>query len=261
MYKTFITAPSFALSPAAAGLFGAALLTIFVLGAATGSARPLDTAASESSAIGNDNGEDESPVGYSCDPDPGGGMAPIICTGAIDPASSLMQFSLDWHHEAGPDERVIDAITITDRLTARPIQIIKPVASRAPMSLVANGFEFIDMNFDGYADLRLVKTTTAGSNVYYSNWLWSPEQEIFVKDDALDALSSPSFDAEMQEVSARNRSSAADYQTDFYAYDGPELVLTHRESDHYFSGTPCQRTYFDRIGDDWKETGTGPCKD
>lgn len=261
MRQTFITAPGFDLSPAAAGLFGVALLTVFVWGAATGSAQPVDTAASEPSAIGNDSGEDESPVGYSCDPDPGSGTAPIICTAAIDPSSSLMQFSLDWHHDAGPDERVIDAITITDRLTARSIQIIKPVDSRAPMSLAANGFEFIDMNFDGYADLRLVKATTAGANVYYSNWLWSPEQEIFVRDAALDALSSPSFDAETQEVSARNRSSAADYQTDFYAYDGPELVLTHRENDHYVSGSRCQRTYFDRIGDDWKETGTGPCED
>lgn len=261
MRQTCLASMRGGFSPRAACFFGLMLLLGLFFGAARGFAEIGDVGAADASDMGADSGEEESPVGYSCDPGAAPQISPLICTGAISPSASIMQFSLDWHRDPATDERVIDAISVTDRLTARPIQIIKPVESQAPMSMVANGFEFIDMNFDGYADLRLVKTMTAGANTFYSNWLWSPEKQMFLKDAALDALSSPSFDSETQEVSARNRSSASDYQRDFYAYDGPVLVLTHRELDHYDSQSQCKRTYFDRIGDDWKQTGTGACED
>lgn len=261
MRQTYIAMSRARFSPRAACLYGLMLFLVLVFGAASGFAENADMGASDASDMATDSGMEDSPVGYSCDPGAGPQISPLICTGAVDPSSPILQFSLDWHRDEGTEERVIDAITVTDRMTARPIQTLKPVDSHAPMSVVANGFEFIDMNFDGYADLRLVKTMTAGANVFYSNWLWTPEKRIFVKDDALDALSSPGFDSETQEVSAHNRKSASDYQTDFYAYDGPVLVLTHRESDHHDSGSQCKRTYFDRIGDDWKETGAGLCAD
>ena len=48
---------------------------------------------------------------------------------------------------------------------------------------------------------------------------------------------------------------------DIYSYDGEKPVLVHREIDSIDKSGACQRSFYDRIDDELRKTGTGACKD
>ncbi|MBI1261961.1 MAG: hypothetical protein GC184_09565 [Rhizobiales bacterium] len=238
-----------------------AMMALFLIGVSASCAHAGEVLPSHELGDALEAGGESAPFIYECEEAAALKPPPLTCRGIVSAGLPVLDFKLQGYLKPSSDLRVIESITITQEDKGTPVQTIEPVDSVAPTALAANGFELLDMNFDGYADLRLIRQTTPGANVFYTNYLWSMMADSFVPDPALDELSSPIFDMEAQEIRATNRSSAADYETDFYTYNEDVLVMTHRQHDRYGANGICQRTYFDRIGEELKETGTGPCED
>lgn len=187
--------------------------------------------------------------------------APILCQSEINPSLPSFDFSLIWHDDEAQSTRVLDRIEIRRKGETQPFQVLAHVESSLSPDIPNNGFELLDLNFDGYLDLRVIRFTPAGPNTPYQNWLWSKEDGKFVENPGLDEITSPQFDAESQEIVSHWRGSAAEHGTDVYSYDGTTPVLIHRETDKFSDGGACLRTFYDRIEDELRKTGTGPCKD
>lgn len=116
---------------------------------------------------------------------------------------------------------------------SEPIQRIEPLATQTPWSAEAPGLELLDMNFDGYADMRLIESRPAGPNLPYLNWLYDPTSGRFVESRALDEITAPRFDARRRELQSDWRDNAARYGTDTFTFRDGELVPLRRESRSY----------------------------
>lgn len=187
--------------------------------------------------------------------------APIICQSDINPSLPSFNFSLVWHLDALSGARQLERIEVQRSGESEPFQTLEPVTSDVPVTIANNGFEALDLNFDGYLDIRVIQFVPAGPNTPYQNWLWSPTAGKFVASPALDKITSPQFDADAQEITSHWRSSAAEQGSDVYAYDGTTPVLVHRETDTYGENGVCVRVYYDQFEDELRKTGTGTCDD
>lgn len=232
--------------------------------AAAQPAEPMDAVAVEAAAGAdttreNVRGDETFQGAYTCVPPSGAAdTAPIVCEGRINPVLPELYFSLSWHlDEAG--DRTVDRIEIRRKGELDAFQTIEEAGSHAAGQIPNNGFELIDVNFDGYHDLRLIAQGTAGPNVLYRNWLWSEDEGRFVANGKLDEIVSPEFDPDTQEIVSRWRSSAAEGGVDIYTWDEGAPVLIHRETDSYAGPSSCTRIFYDRIDGELRETGTGAC--
>ncbi|MES1989330.1 MAG: hypothetical protein V4441_00060 [Pseudomonadota bacterium] len=196
--------------------------------------------------------------GFFCD-DPALDV-PLICQSTINPSLPPFEMKLTRHVDSASGASIIDRIDITRKGETAPFQTIAPVESNVPSSIEHNGFELADLNFDGFLDMRVVRFVPAGPNMPYQNWLWSEADGKFLANPGLDDITSPKFDADAQEINSEWRSSVSESGADVYTYDGTTPVLIHRETDTY-AGSTCTRTFYDRIEDELKKTGTGPCED
>jgi hypothetical protein len=86
-----------------------------------------------------------------------------------------------------------------------------------------------DVNFDGYADLRIMKYLPGGANVPYFYWLFDPESQQFQESKALEVVVSPRVDVSRQELISQQRVSAAEYLTEYYKLRGPVPVMVRRD--------------------------------
>ena len=127
----------------------------------------------------------------------------------------------------------VRAIEIRPDNRSESTQRIDGLATDTPWSATTPALELLDMNFDGYADIRLVKSRPAGPNVPYLNWLYEPADGRFVESRGLNAITSPQFDATAREVRSDWRGSAARYGTDVYTFRDGQLVPLRRETKVY----------------------------
>tara|TARA_R110000824_G_scaffold118960_15_gene272397 strand:+ start:92627 stop:93346 length:720 start_codon:yes stop_codon:yes gene_type:complete len=184
--------------------------------------------------------------------------APVRCRSQINPSLPVFEFLLVWKQSDGG--HALERIELREQGKPEPFQVIENIQSDVSSHIANNGFEAIDLNFDGFLDMRVISFLPAGPNTPYQNWLWSPRHHRFVANPALDEISSPQFDADAEEITSAWRSSAVEHGSDIYVYDEGKPVLIHREVDKWSEGGTCERSYFDRIEDDLRKTGTGPCE-
>ncbi len=106
-----------------------------------------------------------------------------------------------------------------------------------------DGFEIEDLNFDGYADLRLIEFLPAGPNIPYLVWLYQPPTDPksgpgqFQKSDIFASISSPEIDREKQQIVSYWRANAAENGTSYYEFNdaGDQLILVREERRVYES--------------------------
>lgn len=196
--------------------------------------------------------------GFTCLAPAAGTDGPIICEALISQVMPPFYFELFWQMDEAAGERAIARIAIRQQGTAEPFQVIGNVDSQTFPDIENNGFEVIDLNFDGYLDFRLLAQTTAGPNVLYRNWLWSPRDQRFDGNQALDEIVSPEFDPDTQEITSRWRSSATEGGVDIHMWEAGAPVVIHRETDRY-GERGCTRTFYDRIDGKLEQTGEGRC--
>lgn len=205
-----------------------------------------------------DEGDETFLPGFTCIAPASGAAAPIACEARVSQVLPPFYFDLFWQMDEAAGERVMTRIDIRQQAAAEPFQVIENVGSRTFPGIENNGFEVIDLNFDGDLDFRLLAQTTAGPNVLYRNWLWSPRDQRFESNGVLDEIVSPEFDPDTQEITSRWRSSAAEGGVDIYMWDAGVPVVIHRETDRY-SERGCTRIFYDRIEGKLEQTGEGRC--
>ncbi len=184
--------------------------------------------------------------------------APISCQAQINPGLPEIGLSLVFRGNATNGERVLDSIELRRSGEAEPFQVLKGIALHVPKDAENGGVGMIDLNFDGFFDLRVQRSSSEGKGLY-RNWVWSKEGGNFVASPELDAIASPEFNAEDQEIVSRWQRGANERTTDIYSFDGSMPLLVHREVDRLSDGGACQRSFYDRIDEELKETGTGSC--
>lgn len=184
----------------------------------------------------------------------------VVCQSQINPGLPPLDLMLIRHEDTASHEYVLDRIDIRRAGEAEPFQVISDIDSRLAPDVANAGLEMLDLNFDGFFDIRVMRFMPAGPNTPFRNWLWSKEDGRFAASPLLDEITAPEFDAEAQEIVSRWRSNAAEHGTDVYSYEGATPVLVHRESDRLGPGSACERTFYDRIDDELKKTGTGACE-
>lgn len=82
-----------------------------------------------------------------------------------------------------------------------------------------------DLNFDGYADLRMAKYMFGGANVPYLVWLFNPQTLKFETSEAFQSLVSLQVDNEKRELISRRKVSSNESSINFYRFEGGQLVL------------------------------------
>jgi len=121
-------------------------------------------------------------------------------------------------------------ITIRDAANGEIIQEIIPSDYTACGGYVtfiheSLGFVVEDMNFDGYADIRIAEFLPVGPNIPYLSWVWDREVGRYVFDSVLSSIPSLEVDHENQIIRSFNRVSAGQNTTLYYQYIGGILTL------------------------------------
>lgn len=151
---------------------------------------------------------------------------------SIHPSLPELSFALRSEQDASGMLRV-SAIEVRSGHATEPVQVIDGIDAEAAASAGTAPLEVLDMNFDGYLDLRIVQFRSAGPNTPYLNWLFDPASGRFVESRALNELVSPRFDANRREIRSEWRDGPTRYGMDVYAYESGRLVPVRKEERAY----------------------------
>lgn len=167
---------------------------------------------------------------------------PIVCTTLLTEDGEPLFARLTWDILADTDELHVTRIETAAMADDPAIATFSDLDLRAPLSFQANGFEFLDMNFDGYADFRLIEFLPAGPNAVYFNAVYDPETGRHTTAPGLNALSAPVFDAGDKAVTSVWRGSAATHGEDVFQWVDGTLLLVSRTETTYEDGDKCMMT-------------------
>ena len=113
-----------------------------------------------------------------------------------------------------------------------------------------------DLNFDGYADLRMARYMFGGANVPYLVWLYNPATSQFESSEALQSLVSLEVDSQNKELVSRRKVSAKEFTVSFYRIESGKPVLTRvEESTRNPDGSRLVKTFV--VGPDQSKKLTG----
>ncbi|MGH4052910.1 MAG: XAC2610-related protein [Clostridium sp.] len=87
------------------------------------------------------------------------------------------------------------------------------------------GIVIEDMNFDGYKDIRIQQLLPATGNVPYYYWLWDKEISKFIKNNELEKITSPVFDAKSKSIKSNVKEDATTYYDYEYKYINNKITL------------------------------------
>lgn len=108
-------------------------------------------------------------------------------------------------------------------------QMLDEFDSLLPAGSEADALYVEDLNFDGYADLRVMEYLPGGANVPYFFWIYDPATAQFKRATAYEVVMSPEVDMVRQELISRQRVSASEYVTEYFKPSGEIPVLVRRE--------------------------------
>ncbi len=94
---------------------------------------------------------------------------------------------------------------------------------------VEDYFGFLDVNFDGYNDVWLLKDVYALGRLF-DHYIFDPESEVFTKPPSYSGLADPYYDPDTKTVTAISRSCAGCTYNEEYRVSGDSLILYRIES-------------------------------
>ncbi|MFA6715518.1 MAG: hypothetical protein WCS27_09080 [Victivallaceae bacterium] len=127
----------------------------------------------------------------------------------------------------------IEKIEIIIKGEASPFQSIYTI-SQSPYK-DAKYFEAVDMNFDGYKDIKLLDWWGATGNKGYRCWLYSPEKKRFYINTDLWKLCSPQFDYKKKKIYEYSNGGHTGmiYSASTWTLIGGKLICVGSESQEY----------------------------
>lgn len=195
-------------------------------------------------------GSNESPEQRASSPQP----AEVIAEYQESIHAGLPEFSFTLKGERPSAEFAparIQIVEIRRRGEPKASQVIDGIAAEAPLER-PGAFEVLDMNFDGYGDIRLIEYLPAGPNIPYRNWLFDNRTGKFEPSPELDKISSAVFDAASKKIRSPWRDGAAHYGEDTYQYVNGEPVLIRRDERRYTEPGVYRLTVSERVDGGWK---------
>lgn len=113
-------------------------------------------------------------------------------------------------------------------------QLLQDFESMLPANTEADALTVEDLNFDGYADLRLMQYQSGGSaSVPFFYWLYHPESNEFIASKDFSSIKSPQIDQENQRLISRSKTSASELTSEYYEVQGFSPILVRREIRSY----------------------------
>ncbi len=157
----------------------------------------------------------------------------------IHPDLGERLFTLDGKSQDG--NFLVDSIEV--RVGHDRVQLIRGFKARLPDKKA--GFFVEDVNFDGYADLRLMEYLPAGANVPYLFWVYDPDQRLYVEAPELSRVLSPEVMPEQKMLKSNQRVNAAEYSTEYFKVGKDQPVLVKREDKKYFAPGEYELTVYE----------------
>lgn len=126
--------------------------------------------------------------------------------------------------------------------TAYGIQVVAPdgaismldeFESMLPANSEADALVVEDVNFDGYADIRMMQYLTGGTAVPFYYWLYQPETGGFARAEFYETVKSPQVDADARLLISRQKLGPAETVTEFYDPQGFVPTLIRKEVRNY----------------------------
>lgn len=109
------------------------------------------------------------------------------------------------------------------------LQMLDEFESVLPTNSEADALVVEDVNFDGYADVRMMEYLPGGSAVPFFYWLYRPATGKFERSEDFAEVKSPEVDAENRQLVSRQRVSSSEYVTEFYDPQGDIPMLVRKE--------------------------------
>jgi hypothetical protein len=140
----------------------------------------------------------------------------LVLRGAVD----------DTQHDLDTATAKPAEVTILD--AGKPRQTLKVESDGVSLNGLQNeAFESLDLNFDGYDDLKVWTATSAGPNSGYSYWLYDPAKAAFVRRQDLDDKLSGfevSVDPKTKTLATSGRDSCCAWSVDTYHWVTGKLM-------------------------------------
>jgi len=114
---------------------------------------------------------------------------------------------------------IVKSIIINRLKDRKQIQTIIPDENYPGCGLPQDQIFIIeDVNFDGYNDIRLLQFLPAAPNLPYYFWVYNPTKQKFLRQKALEEITSPEFDPEKKLIYSFWRASCCDHGHSTYKY-------------------------------------------
>lgn len=109
------------------------------------------------------------------------------------------------------------------------LQMLDEFESVLPINSEADALVVEDVNFDGYADVRIMEYLPGGSAAPFFYWLYEPTTGKFQRSDDFGVVKSPLVDPENRQLISRQKVSSTEYVTEFYDPQGDIPMLVRKE--------------------------------
>ncbi|MBM4260946.1 MAG: hypothetical protein FJ145_05815 [Deltaproteobacteria bacterium] len=168
--------------------------------------------------------------------------------------ATLPEFRFNLIGEKSSDGTTLQVKKIEIRRANRtePVQVIEGLDANTPLNPGVAPLEALDMNFDGYEDIRIIAFQPAGPNVPYRNWLYDPTAGRFLESAALNEITAPEFDAPRKQIRSSWRDGATRYGTDIYVYENGKPVVVRKETKDYQAPGRYTLRVSQRVNGAWK---------
>ncbi len=173
-------------------------------------------------------------------------ILPLLLLSTASPADPVMLFEIAAPVVENTQPYVFQVFGDKDEdgtaYTAYGIQVVAPgggvsmldeFESMLPANSEADALIVEDVNFDGYADLRMMQYQTGGSAVPYYYWIYQPETGGFARAEFFEVVKSPQIDPDTRQLVSRQKLSSTETVTEFYDPQGFVPTLVRKEVRNY----------------------------
>ncbi len=139
-------------------------------------------------------------------------------------------FNVEAKVHGGRDTYAVQSIEVIDSETGGLIQKINipelTIFGETQISTSEEnmGFELIDLNFDGYKDIKLFDCINGNYKIEEIFLVWNEDRNVFEYDERLSDISMAEFDQEKELIYGMERGSAVDHYFHTYKYLDDEIV-------------------------------------
>lgn len=187
---------------------------------------------------------------------PAAGALPLVVVSADTTVAVTIHKSLPPYHVTllhDVESGAVNRILITRGDEEDPLQTLSGFPEAEPPPGGRDDFGAIDLNFDGYRDLKLLGTWGATGNRAYLCWLFDPKAGTFSFEPSLFELGNPTPDPAKKTIASRWNGGRAGqvYTEGTYVWRRGALVLIHRERQEWNEA----RKAFDRFIEERADSG------